>query len=107
MGLLIFLDARNGLSHVPSVHCSFSNSHHFLGEEPAHTSLCSLHDTGNKEGRMMLAWGSDPRLGTFHPGLVAVLSFLDPDLRQTLLQGRGDRDGLLEMNIYAQGNVPL
>lgn len=56
---------------------------------------------------MMLAWGSDPRLGTFRPGLVAVLSFLDPDLRQTLLQGRGDRDGLLEMNIYAQGNVPL
>lgn len=41
MGLLIFLDARNGLSHVPSVHCSFSNSHHFLGAEPAHTSLFS------------------------------------------------------------------
>lgn len=75
-------------------------------EQNQHIPVSSLHDTGNKEGRMMLAWGSDPSLGTFRPGLVAVLSFLDPDLRQTLLQGRGDRDGLLEMNIYAQGNVP-
>lgn len=38
----------NGLLHVPSVHSSLRNSPQFLGVEPAHTSLCSPHDTGKK-----------------------------------------------------------
>jgi len=75
MAVLKFLSARTGLSHVPSVHSSFSNSHHFLGAGPVHTSLCSLHDTGNKEGGMMFVWGPDPKLAMFHPEPVADFSF--------------------------------
>lgn len=51
----------------------------------------------------MLAQGPDPRLGSFHPGPVAALSFWT----WTYLQGRGGRHELLEMNIYAQGNFSL
>lgn len=75
MGVLKFLSARNGLSHVHGVHSSFRSSHHFLGAEPAHTSLCSLRDRGNKEGGMMFARGPDPKLGPILLGLVADFSF--------------------------------
>lgn len=75
MGVLTFLNAINGLSQVPSVHSIFSNTTIFW-EQNQHMPVSALfmHDTDNKDGGMMLAWGPDPKLSMFCPGPVADFS---------------------------------